>query len=63
MPRSQETFLPLQPRNVDKVCPSCGTNYIGGGCPNGCTQKGVAKNPDEEITKKIVDDSDLYKGG
>jgi hypothetical protein len=54
--------LPLPSHNKDMRCPDCGCEYVGTGpCPK-CTRKGIAKS-DDEITKKVVDDSDLFKAG
>jgi predicted RNA-binding Zn-ribbon protein involved in translation (DUF1610 family) len=52
--------VPLQSRTREYECPSCGARYLAksSACPF-CKSHGATKG--EEITKKIVDDSDLYK--
>lgn len=44
-------------------CTSCGGSYIGPGpCPK-CASKSTVKTSDDEMTKKVVDDNDMFKGG
>lgn len=54
--------LPAPDRFYDTRCPACGTTYIaksGGPCPR-CLEHGRSG---DEMTKKVLDEPDLIKGG
>lgn len=61
MPRT----MPSLPRQSYKQysCTNCGHSFIGkesNACPT-CGKTGTIAKSDDELTKKIVDDSDLFK--
>lgn len=53
-----------RPERFDAQCKGCGEKIVStdGRCPNGCLTAAVRTSPDE-MTKKVVDDNDLFKGG
>lgn len=51
------------PSNYETTCGNCGTRFLaksGAACPR-CSSGAVRQG--DEMTKKVVDDNDLYKGG
>ena len=66
MSNRPQTFLPHPPRpeRRDMRCTSCGATFIGypGSCPK-CASKSSVKTSNDEMTKKIVEDNDIFKGG
>ena len=67
MAKSPEIFQPRssrsEVRHYDTTCSDCGSRYLGPGpCPKGCAVGKSVQTGTDEMTKKVVDDNDLFKG-